>query len=1138
MTQPEQIFSVFSEHLKHVPAEWWPAAAIACRQIPAASRLSPGERRLLGALQMCGGSICKPHLDSLRPGKTLERLEERGYIREEGNRVLLTASASLSLKSLRKKHVRQIARRLFGQLCPECTQAARYYIARTAGENQVAVDAAMVLARENSGNAAQEWLCRAFLCGAPLPVQEVRGLASKLLVRSRMRMVARVLRKMKERFGKSFLLADLYLDYFHRRNALDAGLACAERMLRLAERKSRPRQAAYWRIRLAGLLLYKGEVERGETLLKENMDAAESPGIRGMRQHYLGLGRLLRGDLTAAAEFYRSAMKVPHRLHTTTLMDLGITCMHQGDLVRAERYLRTAEKHFVRTQNAERLAYVQINLGVVLKRQGKVLDARQAYYKALHLSRASGNRKLEAGALMNLANTYDDEGRTKLSIELGQTAARAARQAGLPDLTALCLNNAGLQYAMRGRMQSSLATLKRSLEIRKKLGLKRGLGSTYENLGLAWWMNRKPQRASTYFGMAMRLFSESNSSPDAYRASLYVALCNEIPPASAPEFDGDLETGLYHYVTARAEMRAGTEPPPAVLEQIHEAEIRFRKAPSLYWLAKALQLKAEYQSLMYQHEKAWLSYVASHNIFTRLGVRQELIGFDKATKQMRIPGNFLDRMAEKLPYRMLQLVRSVLSEPNPDQVIKRILDTSLEFTGMERAVLLLEETPPRVYMSTSVDEETIREFREISASATESVSESRKPFIATDADSNTRLNQRPSIIRNRIVSIACLPLQVQDRLLGYLYLDSREGIESLATTESTLLDIFASVVALILNNSMTLEKSLQANESMSATLGLNEKFPEIIGTSPPMLQLLKTVHQLLNNDLPVLITGETGTGKELIARVLHYCGKRREGPFVAINSAAITESLLESEIFGHEKGAFTGATQLRKGVFEEAADGTLFLDEISEMPRSTQAKFLRVLQDGEFRRVGGNETLRTNARVVLATNRNLEDLVEQKEFRDDLYYRIHGAQLHIPPLRARREDIPVLASHFLKITSAAARKSIRGFSPKAMDILKRYNWPGNVRQLKSEVERIVAFLDHEWILDMDITDMIREAVLAGQMETADNEITLRDAERELIVRRLNSFDWNIQMSARSLGLARNGLYSKMKLYGISKGSST
>lgn len=243
------------------------------------------------------------------------------------------------------------------------------------------------------------------------------------------------------------------------------------------------------------------------------------------------------------------------------------------------------------------------------------------------------------------------------------------------------------------------------------------------------------------------------------------------------------------------------------------------------------------------------------------------------------------------------------------------------------------------------------------------------------------------------------------------------------------------------------------------------------------------------------------------------------------------EGLLESEIFGHEKGSFTGATQTHKGLLEEAQGGTLFLDEIGDMPMTMQAKFLRALQDGEFRRVGGNQILRTNARVVLATNRNLQSMVESNRFREDLYYRVVGAQVHVPSLRERKDDIAVLAAHFLRTAAGTARKTVRGISPEAMDLLKRYSWPGNVRQLKSEIERIVTLVDHEWVLESDVSQVLTDVGLTNAESAAP---PLREVERDAILQRLRSLDWNVQLTARSLGLTRSGLYSKIKLYGISK----
>src|SRR5262249_18491304 len=293
-------------------------------------------------------------------------------------------------------------------------------------------------------------------------------------------------------------------------------------------------------------------------------------------------------------------------------------------------------------------------------------------------------------------------------------------------------------------------------------------------------------------------------------------------------------------------------------------------------------------------------------------------------------------------------------------------------------------------------------------------------------------------------------------------------VETLAKTEGILLEIFSSIIAISLNTNLILERSLEDNEGYKISLGLSKEFPEIIGNTKAINDLLQEAFRLSSFDLPVLITGETGTGKELIARMLHFCGNRKDGTFVPVNCSAFTESLIESEFFGHEKGSFTGASEPRMGLFELANNGTLFLDEIGEMPPSMQAKLLRVLQDGEFRKVGGNKLLRTNARIVMATNKDLEEQVRRKQFREDLFYRINGAKLQVPPLRERRDDIRLLAMFFLKGAMSMARKRIRGFRPDTITALKQYNWPGNVRQLKKEIERIVAHIDHDWILVSDL----------------------------------------------------------------------
>jgi len=308
---------------------------------------------------------------------------------------------------------------------------------------------------------------------------------------------------------------------------------------------------------------------------------------------------------------------------------------------------------------------------------------------------------------------------------------------------------------------------------------------------------------------------------------------------------------------------------------------------------------------------------------------------------------------------------------------------------------------------------------------------------------------------------------------------------------------------------------------------------KIIGNSPAMTSLLETVSQVAPSEATVLITGESGTGKELVAGALHYNSVRKDGPFIKINCAAITETLFESELFGHEKGSFTGADRLKEGRFLQADKGTLFLDEISEMPMTMQVKLLRVLQEREITRVGGEKVIPVDVRLIAATNKNLVDLISEGRFREDLYYRLDVVQLKMPALRARREDIPLLAQHFLEQFARKNRKEIQGFTPAAMDRMIRYEWPGNVRELMNAVERGVVLARSEYL---DINDM---PFISSSETAAENPPDavyagrpLEDIEKSAILQTLSAVGGNKSEAARRLGITRKTLHKKLKAYGM------
>ena len=306
----------------------------------------------------------------------------------------------------------------------------------------------------------------------------------------------------------------------------------------------------------------------------------------------------------------------------------------------------------------------------------------------------------------------------------------------------------------------------------------------------------------------------------------------------------------------------------------------------------------------------------------------------------------------------------------------------------------------------------------------------------------------------------------------------------------------------------------------------------IIGTSLPMRDLWDMIVHVAPTEATVLITGESGTGKELVASALHHKSNRASGPFVKVNCAALAENLLESELFGHEKGAFTGADRRREGRFVQAQGGTLFLDEIGETSPAMQAKLLRVLQEHELQRVGGQETIHVDVRIVAATNRNLEEEVAAGRFREDLYYRLNVVVLEVPPLRKRQGDIPLLADYFFQRFARKNNRQVAGITPECMDLLNRYPWPGNVRELENSIERGVILMRGEYLDVGGLPLAIQRWAGRNAPEPVEQPATLKEAERALILKTLRETHGNRSEAARRLQITRKTLLNKLKSYEI------
>lgn len=411
----------------------------------------------------------------------------------------------------------------------------------------------------------------------------------------------------------------------------------------------------------------------------------------------------------------------------------------------------------------------------------------------------------------------------------------------------------------------------------------------------------------------------------------------------------------------------------------------------------------------------------------------------------------------------------------------------------------------------------------VSRTVTEQVMRSRKPVIASNVALDHRLQEASSLHNMKVVSVICVPLLVGDAVLGLIYLDSMRPAVTFDDTHLQLLTAIAGICTLALQNVRRIETLEGENRRLRDELTITHN---LMGESPRMLQVFKSIAKVAPAESTVLLQGESGTGKELAARAIHENSQRAPKPFVAINCAAVTETLLESELFGHEKGSFTGALAQKKGLLEIASGGTAFLDEVSELALPLQAKLLRVLQERELLRVGGNVPVKIDVRLVAATNRDLAEHVKAGKFRQDLYYRLNVVAVTLPPLRERAGDALLLAEHFCRIYSEKCKRHVRGLSREASDAIARYSWPGNVRELQNAIERAIVLGSTEWLLLEDLPEAVWEARPSSSPDgsTLNYHESVAQTKKDLILAAVERAGGSFTEAAKLLGVHPNYLH--------------
>jgi transcriptional regulator with GAF, ATPase, and Fis domain/serine/threonine protein kinase len=880
----------------------------------------------------------------------------------------------------------------------------------------------------------------------------------------------------------------------------------------------------------------------------------------GMAFCYYRIGRIYqsRGENDKALSYAEKGLQV--RMELGEKLGTGYSRLQMAEIHLAQGKYQDA-LHLA-TQGLKDFESIENDVGQVMAREtlarvlfvlGELEEAREILSRAIERSSKLEQRTLEASCLLQLGKIALEQGEVYESEHRFLEAERLFRvNRSRRDLAATLLERSGLEVA-RNRPRKAAALLEEAYSMLEQMGIR--------DLVPIYFLLRGQMELQTPGG-----------SVDAARKYLERGLVEAR--------DLHLPDALW-----RLQLRLGVLEARSADAKL--ARIHFQEAQDV--LEDAL-------SGLPPHSRE-----AAH----RLRERQELglclagavagpeasspAPAPPAAPPAGVPEERADRSEELLSLhrqtlKLHDIAAAVGSERDLQKLLEHIMDSVLEFVDAERGFLLLKDPADdgtTITVARNLDRQQILEpEQKVSDSVASEVLRTGRPVLSGNALSEERFLASKSIHNLRLRSLVCVPLRFQGMILGVVYLDNRHLRDAFRQEDLHLLQAFADQAAAAVAYARLMEEHEKRNEELveanrqmeilnlklrrkvhqrSAELAIvradlrnrqdqledRYRFQNIIGKSDSMQQIFALLERISRTALPVLIQGESGTGKELLARAVHFNSAHKEGRFVSENCGALTESLLENELFGHVKGAFTGAVADQKGLFEMASGGTLFLDEVASMSLAMQQKLLRVIEEGTVRRVGGKERIPVSVRIVSASNCDLQLLVDRGEFRKDLYFRLNGIQIRVPSLRERKEDIPLLVESFLEEVAARSGESRRVFPPATMRRLMEYDWPGNVRELRHFVEKTVLTAAGEVIQpdELRFEPAPTRSVPGEEAVEPDGEgewgsLSLRaardDFERRFLLRRLGDAGGNVSLAARTCGVSRETFYRLLRKYGLER----
>ena len=879
-----------------------------------------------------------------------------------------------------------------------------------------------------------------------------------------------------------------------------------------------------------GVLDYStGNWQKSRDPLMEALAVAEAIGseqLSKVASTNLGNTLLKLGDWKSARQYYNINLELSEADGDlwdliTAYNNVGVIEFCRGNFQESARYFEKSIRIDEKIGAIENEAMARENLGEAFEMLGRWNEALEQYQRCLQMLGFEERRSSRVSVYVPLARLTNKRGDIPRALEYAQRALAAAERARDEDLIAEASYTLAAIEDERENFAEAERHLARTLRIFEAQHTMQGL-------------------ARAHTASASIAFSHQRFDDAIRHAELGANFARQLDDRYN-RAKNDWMWGKIYSVQGNRELAAA---------KFNEALATFEELETPYEIAR---LQFDVGLLREDPDEAAAMIRNAIRTFERLEATNDLERARGALFRIKPAAKAPDAAVVGL-YEVVKIINSTL---DLQEVLGRVLDVAIRRLRAERGMILLLDAITGALRTRVVRNihEGESHSRRSPQSIVKEVMQSGQSVISADARADERFTESESVISENILSILCVPLIIKDRISGAIYVDHRQARHLFSQKDRTFLEAFADQAAIAIENARLYEELEQArtrlsleNESLRREVLIEKHLDSVVGQSEAVAKIQFSIRKAAAGNSTVLLRGESGTGKGLVARIIHNVSPRRTGPFIKFNCAALPETLAESELFGHERGAFTGADRRKLGRFELANGGTIFLDEIGKVSLGMQAKLLRVVEDKEFERVGGTQTIKTDVKIITATNLDLEKAIELGTFREDLFYRLNIIPLVLPPLRDRKDDIPLLAEYFIRKICLDLGIDTKRLEPGVLDLFLRYNWPGNIRELEATLHRAIVMSNGETITRNDfygLFDTGGEARPASLPHALLNPVVahidingevyeevLSSVDKQLIQKALDASNGRIREAARRLGLARNTLKAKMQKYGI------